>query len=127
MGYGLLKLIHVGTVGMTLGLFVLRGIWMIGRSPRLEARWTRVVPHANDTLLLLAAVGMLFVGGLNPLIHPWLLAKFSGLLAYIGLGSLALRRGKTYRQRILFFFMALAMFGYIAAVALTKQCVPGLV
>jgi hypothetical protein len=32
---------------------------------------------------------------MNPLDQPWLLAKIIGLLAYIGLGTVALKRGKT--------------------------------
>jgi uncharacterized membrane protein SirB2 len=126
MDYALLKQVHIATVWVTAGLFVLRGIWMLRSSPRLEAAWARRLPHVNDTLLLAAGIGMLAAGGLNPLQQPWLLAKISGLLAYIGLGSLALKRGKTRRGRILAFCAALAMLAYIVAVAISKQCLPGI-
>jgi uncharacterized membrane protein SirB2 len=125
MAYTLLKLIHIGTVYITFGLFLTRGIWMLLDSPRLQDRWVKVVPHLNDTLLLTAAIAMLIVGGLNPLEHPWLLAKISGLLLYIGLGTLALKRGKTKAQRSGYFLAALATIGYIIAVAVTKQVIPG--
>lgn len=125
MAYALLKLIHVGTVYVTFGLFLLRGIWMLMESPRLQDRWVKVVPHLNDTLLLTAALAMLVVGGLNPLTHPWLLVKIGGLLLYIGLGTLALKRGKTKAQRAVYFVAALATVGYIIAVAVTKQVIPG--
>lgn len=127
MEYTLLRLLHVGTVYITFGLFVTRGIWMMLDSPRLHDRWVRVVPHLNDTLLLVAAIGMLAVQWGNPLQHPWLIAKISGLIAYVVLGTLALKRGRTKTQRIGYFFAALAVVGYIIAVAVTKQVIPGVV
>ncbi len=126
MEYSLLKIVHVGTVYITFGLFLARGFWMLLDSPRLQERWVKVIPHLNDTLLLSAAIALVVVGGLNLLDNPWLIAKISGLLAYIGLGTLALKRGRTKAQRAFFFFAALAVFGYIIAVAVTKQVIPGL-
>lgn len=126
MDYAVLRGLHVGTVHVTLALFLLRGYWMLTESPRLQDRWIRVAPHINDSLLLFAAVAMLVVGGLNPLRQPWLLAKILGLLAYIGLGTLALKRGKTKAARIKAFIAALGVFAYIAAVAVTKQVIPGI-
>jgi uncharacterized membrane protein SirB2 len=127
MSYALLKLIHVGTVYITFGLFLARGIWMLLDSPHLQDRWVRVVPHLNDTLLITAAIGMLVTIGLNPLFQPWLLAKIVGLLLYIGLGTMALKRGRTKVQRSLYFVAALAIIGYIIAVAVTKQVIPGVI
>ncbi|MFZ5484083.1 MAG: SirB2 family protein [Pseudomonadota bacterium] len=127
MEYALLKLIHAGTVYITFGLFLVRGVWMLLDSPRLQDRWVRVVPHLNDTLLLTAAIAMLVVGGLNPLTNPWLIAKILGLLLYIGLGTMALKRGKTKGQRTLYFVAALATIGYLIAVAVTKQVIPGVI
>ena len=126
MAYTLLKLIHVGTVYITFGLFLVRGIWMLLDSPRLQDRWVRVVPHLNDTLLLTAAIAMLVVNGINPIEHAWLLVKIVGLLLYIYLGTMALKRGKTKASRTLYFIAALATIGYIIAVAVTKQIIPGL-
>ncbi|MFA5083743.1 MAG: SirB2 family protein [Hydrogenophilaceae bacterium] len=127
MAYTLLKLIHVGTVYITFGLFLVRGIWMLLDSPRLQDRWVKVVPHLNDTLLLTAAIAMLVVGGLNPITNPWLLVKITGLLLYIYLGTMALKRGRTKGQRTLYFIAALATIGYIIAVAVTKQVIPGVI
>jgi len=125
MDYPLLRTLHIATVHLTLILFLLRGFWMLVESPRLDARWVRIVPHVNDSLLLFAAIAMLVVAGLNPLEQPWLLAKIFGLLAYIGLGTLALKRGKSKAIRIKALIAALGMFGYILAVAITKQVIPG--
>lgn len=126
MEYALLRGLHAVTVVITLLLFLLRGYWMMRESPRLRERWVRVAPHMNDSLLLLAAIAMLVVGSLNPLQQPWILAKIVGLLAYIGLGTIALKRGATRAVRIKAFIAALGVFAYIVAVAVTKQVVPGM-
>lgn len=125
MDYTLLRTAHIATVHISLVLFLLRGFWMLRESPRLNDRWVRTLPHVNDTLLLTAAIAMLVVGSLNPLEHPWLMAKILGLLAYIGVGTVALKRGKTKAVRIKALVAALGIFAYIIAVAVTKQVVPG--
>jgi uncharacterized membrane protein SirB2 len=43
---------------------------------------------------------------------------------YIGLGMIALRRGKTRGVRLLAWLAALATFAYIVAVALTRNATP---
>ncbi len=125
MDYTLLRTAHIATVHVSLALFLLRAFWMLRESDLLKATWVRVLPHVNDTLLLAAAIAMLVVGGLNPLEQPWLMAKIIGLLAYIGLGTVALKRGRSKAVRIQALVAALATFGYIIAVAVTKQVVPG--
>lgn len=126
MDYSTLKLIHRLSIDITLALFLLRGYWMLRDSPRLQAPWAKIVPHVNDTVLLASAVAMLFVAALNPLANPWVIAKIVGLLAYIFLGTLALKRGRSKAVRIKAFIASLAVFGYIVAVAVTKQVVPGM-
>jgi uncharacterized membrane protein SirB2 len=126
MDYTLLRTVHIASVQLTLTLFLLRGFWMLTDSSLLNMRWVRIVPHVNDTLLLLAAISMLFVADMNPLDQPWILAKIIGLLAYIGLGTVALKRGKTKTVRVMALIAALGVFGYIMAVAMTKQVIPGL-
>jgi uncharacterized membrane protein SirB2 len=44
---------------------------------------------------------------------------------YIGLGTVALKRGKTKSARVWTLIAALGVFGYIMAVAFTKQVIPG--
>ncbi len=124
MDYSILLGLHRLTVAISLALFVLRGVWRMLDSPMNDRAWVKIVPHVNDTLLLLAAIGMLIVAGLNPLQHDWIMAKIIGLILYILLGTLAIKRGKTAVQRNLAFFAALAVFAYIVKVALTKQVMP---
>lgn len=122
--YATLRLIHIACVVVTAGGFLLRGAWMLSRSPLLNHRLTRTLPHLNDTVLLGSAVALAWIARLNPLDHSWLMAKLTGLVVYILLGSIALRRGRTQRVRAIAFFGALIAFGYIVAVALTRNPLP---
>lgn len=124
MEFAVLKVIHVTAAAVSYALFVVRGIWMINGSPRLGERWVRIVPHINDTLLLAAAIGMILLLREYPGTHAWLTAKVTGLLFYIGLGTVALKRGRTRRARITAWFAAQAAFFYIVAVALTRNPLP---
>ncbi len=117
MDYSLLKHIHLTTIAVTLILFLLRGAWMMMDSPRLKARWVRIVPHVNDTLLLASGIGLAMLLQQYPLVHGWLTAKLFALLAYIVLGTIALKRGRTRAQRIVAWLAALAAFSYMLAVA----------
>ena len=53
--------------------------------------------------------------------NGWLTAKVLALIAYIILGSIALKRGSTKAIRALAWVAALATFGYIVSVALTHD------
>lgn len=124
MDYAALLSIHRLTVVISIALFVLRGAWRMMDSPMNGKKWVKIVPHVNDTILLLAAIGMLVAGSLNPLEHGWVMAKIIGLLAYIALGTIAIKRGKTPMQRNVAFVGALVVFAYIAMVAVSKQVAP---
>jgi len=124
MAASLLKHLHLSTIALTLALFVLRGIWMMAESPRLQARWVRIVPHINDSLLLASGIGLAVLTQQYPLVHGWLTAKFFALILYIVLGTVALKRGKTRNQRIAAWIAALLVFGYMVAVALTHDPFP---
>jgi uncharacterized membrane protein SirB2 len=119
--YAIAKAVHVTCVVVSIAGFVARfcaGLW---RPEVLLHRAIRVLPHVNDTLLLAAAIVMLVVAQWNVFDMPWLGAKIGGLLAYIGLGMVALRRGRTRRVRVAAFVGALAAFGYVVSVALSKS------
>ena len=124
MDYSLLKHLHLTTVAVTLALFLLRGAWMMADSPRLQARWVRIVPHVNDTLLLASGLGLAVLIKQYPLVDGWLTAKLVALVLYIGLGTVALKRGKSRGQRIAAWVAALLVLGYIVAVAVAHDPFP---
>jgi len=73
-----------------------------------------------DTLLLASALWLAWQIGAEGT-RGWLWAKVIALVAYIALGSLALKRGRTRNVRIAAFAAALVAFAYIVSVALTKS------
>ncbi len=121
MTYTLLKNVHVACVVATIVLFVVRGGWMIQGTLRNRGRWVRVVPHVIDTVLLASAVALVIMLGQYPGTAGWLTAKMIGLLVYILLGIVALKRGKTLSVRIAAFAGALVSFSYVVSVALTHD------
>ncbi len=121
MMYSTLKLIHIGTAILTISGFALRGFWMLVESPHLDRRLVRTAPHIIDTVFLLSGVGLIWTLNLPVLNQPWLLTKFAALIAYILLGTIALKRGKTRRIRITALTLALTTFAYIAGVAMSKS------
>lgn len=122
----MLKYIHITSVALSYSLFFARGIWMLRNSPLLQQRWVRIAPHAVDTVLLTSAIALAWQLGYSPLNQPWLAAKIIGLLLYIVIGSIALKRGKTRAARITAWLGAQAIFAYIVAVAITKNPQPWL-
>ena len=77
----------------------------------------RVAPHVNDTVLFISALTLAAIVGQYPFVTGWLTAKVVGLVVYILLGHIALRRGRNRTERTVAFVAALSVLGYILAVA----------
>lgn len=121
MDYASLKLVHQGAVALSFAGFFVRGLGGLQGARWVRGRAARSLPHVVDSVLLLSALALAWQLRLDPLAAPWLLAKIVGLLAYIGLGVLALRPGRPRGQRAAAWLAALAVFGYIVSVAITKH------
>lgn len=119
--YSALKTIHIACVIASGAGFLLRGALLLADSPLLATRFVRVAPHLIDTMLLATGVTMAVIAHLSPLAHPWLATKIGALVAYIVLGSIALKRGRTRAVRGVAFAAAVATYAYIAGVALTRS------
>jgi uncharacterized membrane protein SirB2 len=119
--YETLKWLHVAAVIASGAGFLARAALMLTGSARLNLRYVRVAPHVVDTVLLAAAVAMAVMASISPLAHPWLAAKIIGLLAYIVLGSIALRYGRTLRARVVALAGAVLVFAYIVGTALRRD------
>lgn len=119
-----IKYTHVAAALISISGFILRGVWMIRDSALLRARPVRVAPHVVDTVLLASAVTLAVMSRQYPLQSDWLSAKVVALIAYIGFGMLALRDGRPRAFRAAAFFAAVAVFGYILAVARARVPIP---
>jgi uncharacterized membrane protein SirB2 len=123
MSYLAIKHVHITFAVLSIILFFIRGLWMLADSSLSQRRWVKVVPHMVDTVLLISALTMVVWSVQYPFVQNWLTAKVVALIAYILLGMIALKRGKTKTIRTGAFILALLVFGYIMKVALTRQVI----
>lgn len=121
MSFLVLKHLHVAAVALSILGFVVRAGLMLRRSRLADAKWVRRTPHYIDSVLLGAALGMLWVGARNPFAEPWLSAKLTCLVAYIVCGALALKRAPTQGWRIFFLVIALVLLANMVAIALSRD------
>ncbi|WP_323844556.1 SirB2 family protein [Microbulbifer magnicolonia] len=118
--YSLIKFVHVTCAVLSVSLFVLRvGLDFSGR-PRWRRSALRWLPHANDTLLLGAAVALAVMGGWNPFVYHWLGAKILLLCGYIAAGMVALRQHLGRRTRLTGAAFALVQVALIFYLAIRK-------
>ena len=120
MDYGTLKLIHQGAVALSFTGFFARGCGMLVSAEWVRGRAARTWPHIVDTVLLLSALMLAYRLRLTPANAPWLMAKIVGLVFYVGLGAVALRAGSR-KVRTSAWVAALLVYGYIVAVAISKD------
>ena len=119
--YPEIKHIHVTAALASGALFFLRGT-AVG----LGSRWGMVAPirylsYSIDIVLLVAAI--LLLANLPSAVYSngWLWLKLTLLIAYIGLGTLALKRGRTVAIRRGCFVAAIATFACIYIIARTHD------
>ncbi|MCC5882769.1 MAG: SirB2 family protein [Halomonas sp.] len=119
--YSLIKHLHMTTAVLSILFFIVRAWWSVREITLLQRRWVRVLPHVNDTLLLLLGIALMTMLSMWPHQHPWLAAKLLGLLGYILLGTVAIKRGRTPMTRGLAALAAIVVFVYIMGTAMTKD------
>jgi len=117
----MIKVIHVTTVFISIGFFIVRFYWMVAGSTLLTTKPVKILPHVNDTILLLSAIVLAISTAQYPFSDQWLTVKVIGLLIYIVLGSIALKRGRTKSKRIVAGFSAIILFAFIVSVAVTRS------
>lgn len=118
--YQLIKHLHLTFVTLSIVLFCTRASWSVVGSARLQQRWVKVAPHVIDSLLLLFGIWLMIILQLKPQDNPWLVAKWVGLVLYIGLGTVAIKRGRSGLIRFGFALAAVVVFAYIVGCAIDK-------
>ena len=119
--YPLIKLVHVVAVVASGSLFFLRGLAVQGGAAWAMAAPVRYLSYGIDVILLMAALLLLWVLPAAVFANGWLWMKLSLLVAYIVLGSFALKRGRTARSRAACFAAALFVFVCMYLVARTHN------
>ena len=111
------KWVHVAAVVASGVLFALRGALLLAgvrAANHAVVRWTAV---AIDTVLFTAALMLATMLRQYPFVHGWLTAKVVLLVAYIVVGTYALKRAKTTRGRAAAYVAALTIFVAIVSIA----------
>jgi uncharacterized membrane protein SirB2 len=119
--YLLLKHGHVALAAASVSLFAARVLGVLW-----QARWPlrpalRATSVAVDTLLVSAGGALWWFLSLHPGRDRWLLLKLVLIVAYIGIGSLAMRRARTRAGQAAAFAAALLLIAAVVALALTRD------
>lgn len=114
---------HMALAAVSVALFAARGVGVLA-----GARWpmkalVRRTSVTIDTLLISAGGALWWLLSLHPLREHWLGFKLLLILAYIVIGSLALKRAPTRATKALAFAAALVCVAGVAALALTHGVV----
>lgn len=121
MDYFTVKTLHQSAVALSFAGFFVRGAASLAGARWVRSRAARSIPHLIDTVLLASALTLAWMLRIHPGSAPWLLAKVIALVAYVGLGVIALRPGRPAWLRATAWMAALLTFGYIVSVAITKS------
>lgn len=115
--YPQLRMVHVAAVVASGLLFVLRGTGMLARARWGMAAPVRYLSYAIDTTLLTAALMLLTILPAAMFANGWLAAKLVLLVAYVVLGTFALRHGRTPRMRAACFLAAIMVYTAMLGIA----------
>lgn len=118
--YLILKHIHMTAAYLTVTLFALRLLLDAVGKPDWRRTPLRWIPHANDTILLVAAISLLFVTPWMPFVHGWLTAKIFLMVGYIVAGVFALKQTAGLQVRLVASVLALVQVMAIFHLAMTK-------
>ncbi|TZF90488.1 SirB2 family protein [Cognatilysobacter lacus] len=115
--YPQIKAVHIAMVLLSGLLFAMRGAGVLAgmRWPMQLA--VKLLSYAIDTTLLTAALMLFTILPHEMFSNGWLATKLVLLVVYIGLGTFALKRGRTQRTRAVTYVAALAVFGFIISIA----------
>lgn len=113
-GYMMVKHSHMTLAILSLLFFILRAGWAISGSTLLTRPFVRIAPHVIDTLLLACGLYLLsFIG-----MQSFIVAKLIGLVLYIVLGTMAIKRAQTSGQKAVYAVLAVLTFAYIMGAAI---------
>jgi uncharacterized membrane protein SirB2 len=119
--YPQIKLVHVASVCSSGALFLVRAAGVqLGQGWPLAAP-LRYLSYSIDTVLLTSALMLMTVLHQFPLVSPWLTVKVTLVMLYIVLGTVAIKRARAPRTRLVCALGALIVFGVIVSIARTHN------
>lgn len=118
--YAILKHSHLLIIAIAFLAFFLRGLLMMRSSPAANHKLFKILPHILYTLLIATGIALAVELHFSPMQQPWLLAKIIALVVYVVLGVLTFKHPKLAVRKFLW-LLNLAVFAYIASVAMSKN------
>lgn len=116
--YGQIKAVHVAAVLLSGAFFLMRGLLVQAGRPRVAmSAYARYASYTVDTVLLTAALMLVTILPGGMFANQWLTFKLALLVAYVVLGSLALKRARTPLARALFYVAALVVYAAMLGIA----------
>ncbi|MDF1583239.1 MAG: SirB2 family protein [Methyloprofundus sp.] len=115
----MIKSLHMLFILLSISSFIIRIMLAEFKPALLQAKLAKIAPHVIDTLLILTGLTLVFQGNWLSAEYGWIISKIMILLAYIGLGIGAMRNSGM--KRWIYFAGALACFGYILLIAISKH------
>jgi len=117
----MIKLIHISAVLLSGSFFLIRGIGALKGAAFMQMKLVKIAPHVIDTVLLVSAIVLCVQLQQYPIIDHWITVKVVSLMAYIVVGTIAIKRAKNTQQRFIAFAAAIAIFLFMLSVAKTHN------
>ena len=112
-----LKHSHLLFIIISIVLFEIRFFLLIFNKP--IHRVLKIIPHINDTLLLITGVSLAIIANIKPWEQTWLGYKLIALVCYIVFGAMALKSRGT--KRMVAFVLATISIVFMVFTAINKN------
>ncbi len=123
--YLLLKTLHLSTVVLSITFFCIRSYWLLTQPKVLERSLIKKLPHVIDSILLISAFAMLYVGDISvDSSNPWIITKIIAICLYIVMGIYIFRIAKDKTQIYIALCFVMLIYYYIIHTAITKNVIP---
>lgn len=120
--YPQIKWVHIAAVLCSGAIFLLRGaLVQAGKQKFALAAPVRYLSYSVDTILLTAALMLLTLLPGAMFANHWLTVKLVLIVVYVGLGTFALKRGRTPPVRLACYLAALLTYVTIIGIALAHN------
>lgn len=119
--YMAIKHLHMTLAIISILGFIVRGPLAITQHQLMQKKWIRILPHVIDTFLLVSAIYLAWILSVHPFNSPWITTKIVALILYIVLGTMVIKRRGSVMRQWTTYALAVLLFGYIIAVAITKS------
>ena len=115
--YTQIRAAHLFAVLVSGTLFAARGLGVLAGARWPMHAFVRYSSYTVDTVLLTAALMLVSILPAAMFANHWLTVKLVLVVAYVVLGTLALKRARTPRARFICYLAALVVFGIVIGIA----------